>query len=298
MSGRTDRFAWGFALGVGLVGLGVVPASGQGHGGHAGFASSHHEALPMHGLEWGRPDDVRWGGGRWGGGGYGYGNGFGFGFGSPFVVGVGGFFPPPMYFPVPVVVPVPMAAGAMGGGLMLPAPAGAPGGIGAMPSPRPRLDPAKSAGFLNLGDNLFRAGNTHRAEQRYIQAARANPNSATPHVRLAQLAVVRGDYPDAADEFRAAMTAEPGWLVNATDVQSLFAEPGDFAKAVAKLESHLQASPGDRDGWLVLGAEWYLSGRARQAADVFTRLNDRKPDATLASFLDATTPDALPRDAP
>ena len=65
---------------------------------------------------------------------------------------------------------------------------------------------------------------------------------------------------------------------------------------VAKLESHLQASPNDRDGWLVLGAEWYLSGRARQAADVFTRLNDRKPDATLAAFLDATTPDALPRD--
>jgi len=40
-----------------------------------------------------------------------------------------------------------------------------------------------------------------------------------------------------------------------------------------------------------------LSGRARQSADVFTRLNDRKPDATLAAFLDATSPDAMPRDA-
>jgi cytochrome c-type biogenesis protein CcmH/NrfG len=128
-----------------------------------------------------------------------------------------------------------------------------------------------------------------------MQAVRANPQSATPHVRLAQLALVRGDYVEAAEEFRFASTAEPGWLINAVDVQSLFGEPADFADALAKLETHLQATPTDRDGWFVLGAEWYLSGRTRQAADVFTRLNDRKPDATLASFLDATTPDAISR---
>jgi tetratricopeptide (TPR) repeat protein len=158
-----------------------------------------------------------------------------------------------------------------------------------------RPEPARADNYVNIGDNLFRAGNRHRAEQRYTQAARANPNSAKPHVRLAQLALVRGDYLEAAEQFRAATTAEPGWLINATDVQALFAEPGDFAQALAKLETHLQATPSDRDGWLVLGAEWYLSGRTRQAADVFTRLNDRKPDATLASFLDATTPDEVAR---
>src|SRR5206468_3344721 len=139
-------------------------------------------------------------------------------------------------------------------------------------------------------------GNNHRAEQRYMQAVQANPHSARPRVRLAQLALVRGDYEDAAEQFRSATTAEPGWLINATDVQALFAEPGDFAKALAKLESHLQVTPNDRDGWLVLGAEWFLSGRTRQAADVFTRLNDRKPDATLAAFLDATTPDGAARE--
>jgi tetratricopeptide (TPR) repeat protein len=156
---------------------------------------------------------------------------------------------------------------------------------------------AKAENYVTLGDNLFRAGNYHRAEQRYVQAASANPGSAAPHVRLAQLSLIRGEYAEAASEFRAAMAAEPGWLQNAGDVQRLFPEPGDFTQALAKLEAHLQATPGDRDGWLVLGAEWYLSGRARQSADVFTRLNDRKPDATLAAFLDATTPDAMPRDA-
>ena len=70
----------------------------------------------------------------------------------------------------------------------------------------------------------------------------------------------------------------------------MFSEPGDFARHLAKLESHLQANPGDRDGWFVLGAEWYLSGRARQAADVFQRLTDRQPDAALAEFLEVASP--------
>jgi hypothetical protein len=48
--------------------------------------------------------------------------------------------------------------------------------------------------------------------------------------------------------------------------------------------------PDDRDAWLVLGAEWYLSGRTARAADVFLRLYDpkRKPDIALSAFLHAT----------
>ena len=42
------------------------------------------------------------------------------------------------------------------------------------------------------------------------------------------------------------MTAEPGWLVNAVDIQSVYGEPADFAKVIAKLETHLQKMPNDR----------------------------------------------------
>jgi tetratricopeptide (TPR) repeat protein len=274
-----DRRSWGSGAGIALLllALGVGPAYGQHGGGHGGSGSMHggapigHASPHMHhhpGL----------GGGT---------TGFG---GSPFIFGLGGVFLPVVYTPIYVPPPIPLR-----GGLMLPNPAVPP--AGALPVARTvsRAEPARSDNYVNIGDNLFRAGNRHRAEQRYTQAARANPSSAKPHIRLAQLALVRGDYAEAAEEFRAATTAEPGWLINATDVQALFGEPGDFAKALAKLETHLQAAPTDRDGWLVLGAEWFLSGRTRQAADVFTRLNDRKPDATLASFLDATTPDAIAR---
>jgi hypothetical protein len=199
---------------------------------------------------------------------------------------------------VPVVVPtivVPQQpAGGLGfggNGIAGPLP---PGGMpDARQRPAPpakKAEPAKSNQLVKIGDRLFRVGNTRRAEERYEQAVRANPHAASPRVRLAQVALLRGRYAEAANHLREAQAAEPGWLAAATDIQSIYAEPGDFAKQIAKLESHLQTNPADRNAWLVLGAQLYLSGRTRQAADVFIRLSDRQPDATLAAFLDAARP--------
>jgi tetratricopeptide (TPR) repeat protein len=266
-------------LGLIMIGIGALPAFGQhGGGGHSGGGS--HGGGSHGGGSHGSP------GHRPGGG----------GIGSPVYI-PGGYFPV-VFLPPPIITTPPPIVVA-GGGLMLPTPPPTPPvRLASAPSRATlRAQAAKAENYVTLGDNLFRARNYHRAEQRYVQAANTNPSSAAPHVRIAQLALIRGDFAEAAAEYRAAMAAEPGWLLNAGDVQRLFPEPADFSQAVAKLEAHLQATPGDRDGWLVLGAEWYLSGRARQSADVFTRLNDRKPDATLAAFLDATSPDAMPRDA-
>jgi cytochrome c-type biogenesis protein CcmH/NrfG len=141
-----------------------------------------------------------------------------------------------------------------------------------------------------MGDRLFRAGKLKNAEDRYSQAARLDVASAGPRIRLAQVALVRDQYADAAHWYREASTAQPGWIATAPDVQGIFPEPTDFARHLARLESYLQAHPEDRDAWLVLGAEWYLSGRTARAADVFLRLSDpaRKTDIALAAFLDAT----------
>ena len=119
---------------------------------------------------------------------------------------------------------------------------------------------------------------------------RAAPDLAAPRIRLAQVAIARGNYGEAASRLREAETAEPGWIVNAPDIQSIFGEPTDFTRQIAKLESHVQTHPDDRDAWLVLGAEWFLSGRTAKAADVFKRLEDpaRKSDVALSAFLDAS----------
>ncbi len=209
---------------------------------------------------------------------------------------------PSGFIPQPVLIvnspgyylPSPPVFGPVGGGLMLPPPPINPGFVDPPKRAPARPDPAKAEGLVTIGDRLFRAGNIKRAAERYEQARKANLKAAKPRVRLAQVALTKGDYKAAAELLRGAMTAEPGWLVNADDIQAIYGEPGDFAKMIAKLETHLQANPRDRDGWLVLGAELFLSGKTRQAGDVFARLNDRKPDPTLAAFLDATTPDAPP----
>jgi tetratricopeptide (TPR) repeat protein len=151
-------------------------------------------------------------------------------------------------------------------------------------------DPARAAQLIIVGDRLFRAGNLKKAEERYLQAMRAAPDLASPRVRLAQVAIARGNFTDAAARLREAEIAEPGWILTAPDIQSIFGEPTEFTRQIAKIESHVQIHPEDRDAWLVLGAEWFLSGRTAKAADVFKRLDDpaRKSDAALAAFLEAS----------
>jgi tetratricopeptide (TPR) repeat protein len=153
-----------------------------------------------------------------------------------------------------------------------------------------RSDPARAGQLTTLGDRLFRAGNLKRARERYEQAARASPDVALPRVRLAQVAVARGNFAEAAAFLREAETAQPGWIITAPDIQAIYGEPAEFAKTIARLESHLQVHPDDREAWLVLGAQWFLTGRTARAADIFNRLSDpkRKPDIALAAFLDAS----------
>jgi len=164
------------------------------------------------------------------------------------------------------------------------------GGLAGNKAKAKTSDPVRSAQLTTLGDRLFRAGNLKKAEERYLQAMRMALDLAAPRVRLAQVALARGHFADAATRLREAETAQPGWIVNAPDIQTIYGEPTEFARTLARLESYLQAHPDDRDGWLVLGAQLFLSGRTTKAADVFKRLDDpnRKSDVALAAFLDAS----------
>lgn len=196
------------------------------------------------------------------------------------VIGPGGYFPA-----LPPAPPIPYAMA------QPPTPFPIPMMPQAEPQrPRRTGNPARAAELVTIGDRLFRAGNLPRAQLRYQQAMKAHPNSAAARVRLAEIALVRGQYTEAADRLREAQTAEPGWLEHAFDIQGLFPEPTEFAAQIARIEAHLQSEPDDRNAWLMLGAQWFLSGRVQLAADVFLRLNDpkRQPDEILQAFLDAS----------
>jgi len=199
------------------------------------------------------------------------------------VIAPGGYFPPT---PLPIPRPTPYVP--------FPPRAVAPAPMFRVRHERPRRrrsgNPARAAELVTVGDRMFRAGNLPRAQFRYEQAIEAHPNSAAARVRLAEIALARGQYAEAVDRLREAQAAEPGWIDHASDVQALFPEPTKFAALIARIEAHLQRHPDDRDAWLMLGAQWFLSGRVALAADVFLRLDDpsRPPDDILQAFLDAS----------
>jgi hypothetical protein len=283
---RVLRFGW-MPIFVALAT--TVPA--QHHHGGAVFAS--HASFGHHSVGGMSPamlDYGHHGGGGLGfpigavGGGYAGFGGFGYGYGFPY------------YYPTPVIVNAPIVfppifpafpAGQGGGGLMLPMP---PRQLAANPVRPRRANPDRAKELVEIGDRSFRGGNIHRAEERYFLAAKADPTAPLPYVHLAQVSLVRKDYTIAAERIRTAVDIAQGsgWLANFPDIQTMYGEPGDFARHLATLESHLQTNPGDRDAWFLLGVEWYLSGRTQQAADAFRRLSDRRPDGALAAFLDAT----------
>ena len=278
---------------IGFLAIGVPSSPAQGaHGGHghSGHADAtqgfHHDASQgfHHDLGQGfrQPNGITYNPGIY----FGYGVGGGFLYSPPLlVVGPGGFAP----FLDPIFPPMPMGP-VGGGGLRLPVP---PRDLaGPAPARVRRSNPARAKELVEIGDRSFRGHNIKRAEEKYLLAVKAEPTSPAPHVHLAQVSMARGDYSAAADHLRNAVTVsiDAGWLANAPDIQAIFGEPGDFAKQLAKLETHLQANPNDRDAWFVLGAETYLSGRARQAFDVFQRLTDRRLDEALTAFLEASRP--------
>jgi hypothetical protein len=214
-----------------------------------------------------------------------YGYGYGYGFGPPLgMISPYGFGPGVPFGGTFFNSPIPI----MGAGTVL-------RGNDASSYRNHQIDPAYAAELITLGDRLFRAGNLSRAAERYEGAIKAEPTKAIARVRAAQVAIARGRFADAAERLREAETVEPGWIARAPDIQSLYLEPADFARQISKLEDHLQAQPNDRDAWLVLGAELFLSGRTRRAADIFLRLSDRREDPTLAAFLDATRPRVVDR---
>ncbi len=274
-------------LRVGLTIL-LVPAAAHaqhGSGGHGHVGGGHH------------------GGHHHGGGGLplsAVGGGYaGYWYGWPYMVGGPGYVP--VYYPGLMMGPAGLIP-PFGGpapplpvrGPRLPPPPPEAGalmrGDGAKPAAAASNDIGRSAQLQTLGDRLFRAGNLKKAEERYLQARNAATNQAAPHLRLAQIALARGHYTQAANRLRDAETAQPGWLLTAPDIQSIYGEPAEFLRQVARLESFVHAHPDDRDAWLVLGAQWFLSGRTSRASDVFLRLDDprRKPDVALAAFLFAS----------
>ena len=156
------------------------------------------------------------------------------------------------------------------------------------PAPAVRRDPARASASTSMGDKLARTGNIAAAVARYEQAAKADPVGAGPRLRLAEVAVRRARYADAAKRIRAATAADPHWAAAPPDLAAMYAGDAELAGVTAKLQTFVDAHPGDRDARLVLGVQHLVTGHSAEAAASFQALGGQRPDPTLAALM-ATT---------
>ena len=158
----------------------------------------------------------------------------------------------------------------------------------AQPTPVVRRDPARAASTAAMGDKMARAGNMVAAVARYEQATKADPIGAGPRLRLAEVAIRRGRYADAAKRIRAATAADPRWAEIPPDLTAMYPGEPEAAQATSKLQSFVDAHPGDRDARLVLGVQHLLTGHPAEAAATLDTLAGQGGDATLVALRAST----------
>lgn len=217
----------------------------------------------------------------------------GYGYSSSFYSGYQGYgYPPPglLGYPTPNT---PYPIGIPPQNMQAPNPAMIRNPLANRPNPAPvsekvkAKNKAKAQDALTRGDRFFQTGKTATAKERYRLALKSDPELGDARARLSVLALIKGDRREALGLIHEAVTQDPDWPKTAGNVQSMFSEPAQFHKLIADLEAEVQANPADREAQTLLGIQLYLSGRTDRAKDVFLRLNDRKPDLTLAAFMDA-----------
>ena len=85
---------------------------------------------------------------------------------------------------------------------------------------------------MTMGDRLFRAANLKKSEERYHRRSGRPPIWLPREFAWHRSRWRRGNYIDAANRLRDAETAEPGWIVTAPDLQSLYGEPSEFSRTI------------------------------------------------------------------
>ena len=121
------------------------------------------------------------------------------------------------------------------------------------------VNPRSYEAHQGLGDVLRRRGNTSDAETRYREAitilqdyVSRRPDSASSHLRLAELHERVGNFAQAIAELQTMLQLEPNSPQNTLRLSDLLIRSGDASRAVAMLENLLERRPSAR-GFQLLG---------------------------------------------
>lgn len=171
--------------------------------------------------------------------------------------------------PAPVQEPLPV----------IEEPAPEPNGNGLFPRPDDTLSIAAER-YLTLGDRAFRESRWSDAVQLYAKAVELAPNNAGLYLVLADALFAAGDYHYAAYAVRKAVELDPALLSVPIDKHGFYADPTEFDRQLARLETFVIERPTDRDARLVLAVNLLFGGRPAAAVDLYAA--GVAPQAALA----------------
>ncbi|MGH8078759.1 MAG: tetratricopeptide repeat protein, partial [Lysobacter sp.] len=123
--------------------------------------------------------------------------------------------------------------------------------------------------WLALADAAQAIGEQDVAYEALEHAQRATPATAQTRQRRikAELALLDGDAPTAAGEWRALLSAAPDDTLAELNLARALGSGGDFAGAISRLQSLTTRDPNDPRAWFELGKFSILQGQAQRAVD-------------------------------
>ncbi len=129
--------------------------------------------------------------------------------------------------------------------------------------------PGFTPAWLALADAAQAIGDQDVAYEALEHAQRATPASEPTRQRRikAELALLDGDGPTAAGEWRAVLTTTPDDTLAELNLARALGSGGDFAGAISRLQSLTARDPNDPRAWFELGKFSILQGQAQRAVD-------------------------------
>lgn len=122
--------------------------------------------------------------------------------------------------------------------------------------------------YLTQGDAAFHEGRYRDAVHYYATAIEYSPDEGVLYLILADALFATGDYHYAAYALRRAVELDANILDSVVDKRSFYADPKDFDRQLAVLESYVEDHPIDDDARLLLAANYLFGNRPAQAADI------------------------------
>jgi len=139
----------------------------------------------------------------------------------------------------------------------------------------------------NLGNELYEKGNLPEAAKAFRAALAANPQSAEARFALGNVLAAQGDAPGAAAEFRAAVTVQPKWADAWNKLGIALDRSNHHAESLAAFNSALAAAPDHADALFNRAKIELLGGQLADARRDVDRLLSTHADYPAGRFLEA-----------